>query len=73
MAATRGLGNALGFALCSVLAWRRFQGRPEQALAGQDPPERPCTDHPRTDPAGTAPALADPALTDLTDLRGRTS
>lgn len=25
MAATHGLGNALGFALCSVLAWRRLQ------------------------------------------------
>jgi hypothetical protein len=24
MAATHGLGNALGFALCSVLAWRRI-------------------------------------------------
>ncbi|MFD4949045.1 YndJ family protein [Streptomyces sp. NPDC058239] len=27
MAATHGLGNALGFALCSVLAWRRLQNR----------------------------------------------
>ncbi|MFD3652802.1 YndJ family protein [Streptomyces sp. NPDC058620] len=27
MAATHGLGNALGFALCSVLAWRRLQDR----------------------------------------------
>ncbi|WP_435372360.1 YndJ family protein [Streptomyces ficellus] len=26
MAATHGLGNALGFALCSVLAWRRLKG-----------------------------------------------
>ncbi|MEU7554888.1 YndJ family protein [Streptomyces sp. NPDC044571] len=26
MAATHGLGNALGFALCSVLAWRRLTG-----------------------------------------------
>lgn len=25
MAATHGLGNALGFALCSLLAWRRLQ------------------------------------------------
>lgn len=25
MAATHGLGNALGFALCSVLAWRRIR------------------------------------------------
>ncbi|MEE1754504.1 YndJ family protein [Streptomyces sp. SP18CS02] len=27
MAATHGLGNALGFALCSVLAWRRLKER----------------------------------------------
>ncbi|MGW0959755.1 YndJ family protein [Streptomyces gelaticus] len=27
MAATHGLGNALGFALCSLLAWRRLQNR----------------------------------------------
>lgn len=34
MAATHGLGNALGFALCSVLAWRRLTedvpNRPEE-------------------------------------------
>lgn len=36
MAATHGLGNALGFTLCSVLAWRR--------LATDDPP--PATAHP---------------------------
>ncbi|MEU2395460.1 YndJ family protein [Streptomyces sp. NPDC007369] len=32
MAATHGLGNALGFALCSVLAWRRLAAgpRPEE-------------------------------------------
>ncbi|MEU1279746.1 YndJ family protein [Streptomyces sp. NPDC005805] len=28
MAATHGLGNALGFALCSVLAWRRLKETP---------------------------------------------
>ncbi|MFE7466740.1 YndJ family protein [Streptomyces sp. NPDC057499] len=28
MAATHGLGNALGFALCSLLAWRRLQRAP---------------------------------------------
>ncbi|MCX5192974.1 YndJ family protein [Streptomyces sp. NBC_00249] len=28
MAATHGLGNALGFALCSLLAWRRLTGEP---------------------------------------------
>ncbi|WP_406253365.1 YndJ family protein [Streptomyces atratus] len=27
MAATHGVGNALGFALCSLLAWRRLQNR----------------------------------------------
>ncbi|WP_405812283.1 YndJ family protein [Streptomyces sp. NBC_01520] len=30
MAATHGLGNALGFALCSLLAWRRIQDRTHQ-------------------------------------------
>lgn len=30
MAATHGLGNALGFALCSVLAWRRLRQPDEQ-------------------------------------------
>ncbi|MFE2933154.1 YndJ family protein [Streptomyces sp. NPDC059278] len=34
MAATHGLGNALGFALCSVLAWQRLRDR-------TDPVERP--------------------------------
>ncbi|WP_392839539.1 YndJ family protein [Streptomyces sp. LN500] len=86
MAATHGLGNALGFALCSVLAWRRLQDRPEQAPPEQTPPEqtppdRPRTERPpaapalttsvRTDPPLTGPALTD--LTDLTDLKGRTS
>ncbi|WP_327418243.1 YndJ family protein [Streptomyces sp. NBC_01233] len=39
MAATHGLGNALGFALCSVLAWRRLttdRGRPPTAT-GRSP------------------------------------
>ncbi|WP_238012955.1 YndJ family protein [Dactylosporangium sp. AC04546] len=31
MVATHGLGNALGFALCGVLAWRRFVLAPGQA------------------------------------------
>ncbi|MEV4681655.1 YndJ family protein [Streptomyces kurssanovii] len=31
MAATHGLGNALGFALCSVLAWRRIKDMKESA------------------------------------------
>ncbi|MDX3532977.1 YndJ family protein [Streptomyces sp. MB09-01] len=44
MAATHGLGNALGFALCSVLAWRRLTGDSRSPLAGDD---RPLTvDHP---------------------------
>lgn len=30
MAATHGLGNALGFALCSLLAWRRLRALPER-------------------------------------------
>ncbi|MGW4361281.1 YndJ family protein [Streptomyces californicus] len=37
MAATHGLGNALGFALCSLLAWRRLHTRTPartEALAG---------------------------------------
>ncbi len=37
MAATHGLGNALGFALCSLLAWRRLRTRTPartEALAG---------------------------------------
>jgi hypothetical protein len=32
MAATHGLGNALGFALCSVLAWRRIKDMKESAV-----------------------------------------
>ncbi|MEU9145606.1 YndJ family protein [Streptomyces sp. NPDC048349] len=51
MAATHGLGNALGFALCSVLAWRRLTaGHPHTA---PDPPQtvpvrpHPVPDHPQ--------------------------
>ncbi|MFD8147200.1 YndJ family protein [Streptomyces sp. NPDC059708] len=36
MAATHGLGNALGFALCSLLAWRRL-------ATGRAPDTRPAT------------------------------
>ncbi|MFJ8076566.1 YndJ family protein [Streptomyces sp. NPDC096176] len=32
MAATHGLGNALGFALCSLLAWRRIKDMKESAV-----------------------------------------
>lgn len=42
MAATHGLGNALGFALCSVLAWRRLG-------------HAPTADHPRTARQETTP------------------
>ncbi|MFF1843344.1 YndJ family protein [Streptomyces sp. NPDC058232] len=78
MAATHGLGNALGFALCSVLAWRRLQDRPEQAPPEQPPPDCPRTERPPAAPTLTTsvrtdPPLTGPALTDLTDLKDRTS
>ncbi|MFJ6354277.1 YndJ family protein [Streptomyces sp. NPDC092046] len=38
MAATHGLGNALGFALCSLLAWRRLRALPERHEARTRPP-----------------------------------
>jgi hypothetical protein len=49
MAATHGLGNALGFALCSVLA---RQGLRNGAGSARTPPTR------------TVPLLTDPFLTD---------
>ncbi|MGW2066488.1 YndJ family protein [Streptomyces sp. NPDC001937] len=73
MAATHGLGNALGFALCSVLAWRRLQDRPEQAPPEQPPPDCPRTERPPAAPALTTSVRTDPPLTDLTDLKDRTS
>ncbi|EGE40227.1 hypothetical protein GTY83_04240 [Streptomyces sp. SID4928] len=36
MAATHGLGNALGFALCSLLAWRRIRTEEPDRTAGTD-------------------------------------
>ncbi|WP_128981875.1 YndJ family protein [Streptomyces roseicoloratus] len=55
MAATHGLGNALGFALCSLLAWHRL--RP--GAAGVSPGLAP----PTPAPAGTTPAVpTDPAV-----------
>ncbi|WP_256106626.1 YndJ family protein [Streptomyces sp. ODS05-4] len=43
MAATHGLGNAVGFALCSLLAWRRLHA-PARARTGPAPlPVRPET------------------------------
>ncbi|MGW0364051.1 YndJ family protein [Streptomyces sp. NPDC002990] len=51
MAATHGLGNALGFALCSVLAWRRLTADRRPTA------ERPLAAHPRltADRQETAP------------------
>jgi hypothetical protein len=49
MAATHGLGNALGFALCSVLAWRRLRNGAGSA---------------RTAPTRTVPLLTGPFPTD---------
>ncbi|MEV7280477.1 YndJ family protein [Streptomyces sp. NPDC093111] len=45
MAATHGLGNALGFALCSLLARRRLRALPERHGA---PVDRPLPRDPRT-------------------------
>ena len=75
MAATHGLGNALGFALCSVLAWRRLQDRPEEVPPEQVPPERPPTERPPADSALTTSVRTDPPLTGpaLTGLEDRTS
>ncbi|MFI8825285.1 YndJ family protein [Streptomyces sp. NPDC053431] len=53
MAATHGLGNALGFALCSLLAWRRLRPAP----AGSHPAEGRPTPTPVPRPA-TATATA---------------
>ncbi|MER6256224.1 YndJ family protein [Streptomyces sp. NPDC001584] len=61
MAATHGLGNALGFALCSVLAWRRL-------AADARPADTRTTD------ARTADALPSDAHTaDRPDHRPRTT
>ncbi|MGW7315488.1 YndJ family protein [Streptomyces sp. NPDC054854] len=38
MAATHGLGNALGFALCSLLAWRRLSATPNPTSPPTSPP-----------------------------------
>ncbi|MCJ0875138.1 YndJ family protein [Streptomyces sp. AP-93] len=48
MAATHGLGNALGFGLCSLLAWRRLAARPPRPPAGAAPP-RPAALPDRTE------------------------
>lgn len=75
MAATHGLGNALGFALCSVLAWRRLQEHPRHASPEQAPPDRTRTERPPAAPALTTSVRTDPPRTDpaLTGLDDRTS
>ncbi|MCX5403212.1 YndJ family protein [Streptomyces sp. NBC_00335] len=55
MAATHGLGNALGFGLCSLLAWRRLTTRRPGPPAGAAPPVLPAP-----------PAL--PTLPDRTEI-----
>ncbi|MFF5970617.1 YndJ family protein [Streptomyces sp. NPDC012769] len=47
MAATHGLGNAIGFALCSLLAWHRLRARPRPrtAVASATPVTTPDTAH----------------------------
>lgn len=62
MAATHGLGNALGFALCSLLAWRRLRALPDRHAARAP---RPL---PRTTPRPlprTAPHTAPTPRTEL--------
>ncbi|WKD31329.1 YndJ family protein [Streptomyces xanthophaeus] len=61
MAATHGLGNALGFALCSVLAWRR--------LAAD---ARPAESH-TADARGTDALTSDARTADRPDHRPRTT
>ncbi|MFD3873336.1 YndJ family protein [Streptomyces sp. NPDC058623] len=56
MAATHGLGNALGFALCSLLAWRRLTADPAAPAAPAAPATVPTA--PAAVPAPTAPATA---------------
>ncbi|WP_327738800.1 YndJ family protein [Streptomyces nojiriensis] len=53
MAATHGLGNALGFALCSVLAWRRLAA--DTRAADTRPADARTTDTRTTDRVETSP------------------
>ncbi|WP_079169588.1 MULTISPECIES: YndJ family protein [unclassified Streptomyces] len=46
MAATHGLANALGFALCSLLAWRRLRSPARTVPSTGSAPARPASDHP---------------------------
>ncbi|MFJ7592412.1 YndJ family protein [Streptomyces sp. NPDC097617] len=54
MAATHGLGNALGFALCSLLAWRRLSADP-RAAADRTTTERVTTRRTASDRLETSP------------------
>ncbi|MFF2793111.1 YndJ family protein [Streptomyces sp. NPDC058049] len=65
MAATHGLGNALGFALCSVLAWRRL-------AAGTRPADSRTADPRATDTPPAAPP-AGARTADRPDHRPRTT
>ncbi|MEU9251966.1 YndJ family protein [Streptomyces sp. NPDC048270] len=56
MAATHGLGNALGFALCSVLAWRRLTADHPPTAGRSRTAEHPrAADHPQTARQETTP------------------
>lgn len=58
MAATHGLGNALGFGLCSLLAWRRLNTRSADPTDPTDPDGPPR-------PAGLPARPARPARTEI--------
>ncbi|MER5485254.1 YndJ family protein [Streptomyces sp. NPDC002812] len=60
MAATHGLGNALGFGLCSLLAWRRLTASAARPAPSPAPAPAPA-------PA-LAPAPAPAALPDRTEI-----
>ncbi|UNO43153.1 YndJ family protein [Streptomyces sp. MST-110588] len=57
MAATHGLGNALGFALCALLAWGRIQHSAGRPSAGPDhtPPTAPAPGSATAPTPGSAP------------------
>ncbi|MFD5327917.1 YndJ family protein [Streptomyces sp. NPDC127092] len=71
MAATHGLGNALGFALCSLLAWHRLRaGATATPAAGAPAVGTPALDPPH---AGSSPDVTPPTaastVTTVTDHR----
>ena len=74
MAATHGLGNALGFALCSVLAWRGSRISPSRPHPSSRHPAVLVPGRP-ADPALATSVRTDPPLTRpaLTGLEDRTS